>query len=97
MIFSIYSTFAKSYLDPLIGQSGELLVTELVQHTFHLVASCFSEQFILIKLVERGLFLELSSYTSPICSVLFKGYVRYKTITSQNVSSEVQINNFFIS
>ena len=27
----------------------------------------------------------------------FKGYLRYKTITSQNVSSEAQIKNFFIS
>ena len=27
----------------------------------------------------------------------WKGYLRYKTITSQNVSSEAQINNFFIS
>ena len=26
-----------------------------------------------------------------------KGYLRYKTITSQNVSSEAQIKNFFIS
>ena len=26
----------------------------------------------------------------------FKGYLRYKTITSQNVSSEAQVNNFFI-
>ena len=27
----------------------------------------------------------------------FKGFLRYKTITSQNVSSEAQIKNFFIS
>ena len=27
---------------------------------------------------------------------LFKGYLHYKTIISQNVSSEAQINNFFI-
>ena len=27
----------------------------------------------------------------------FKGYLRYKTITSQNVSSEAQVKNFFIS
>ena len=26
-----------------------------------------------------------------------KGYLRYKTITSQNVSSEAQVKNFFIS
>ena len=26
-----------------------------------------------------------------------KGYLHYKTVTSQNVSSEVQIKNFFIS
>ena len=26
-----------------------------------------------------------------------KGYLRYKMITSQNVSSETQIKNFFIS
>ena len=26
-----------------------------------------------------------------------KGYLRYKTIISQNVSSEAQIKNFFIS
>ena len=29
--------------------------------------------------------------------VNFKGYLRYKTITSQNVSSEAQVKNFFIS
>ena len=28
---------------------------------------------------------------------LVKGYLRYKTITSQNVLSEAQIKNFFIS
>ena len=28
---------------------------------------------------------------------LLKDYLRYKTITSQNVPSKVQINNFFIS
>ena len=27
----------------------------------------------------------------------FKGYLHYKTITSQNVPSKAQINNFFIS
>ena len=27
----------------------------------------------------------------------FKGYLHYKMITSQNVSSEVQVKNFFIS
>ena len=26
----------------------------------------------------------------------FKGYLRYKTITSQNISSEAQVKNFFI-
>ena len=30
-------------------------------------------------------------------SRLLKGYPHYKTITSQNVSSEAQINNFLIS
>ena len=31
-----------------------------------------------------------------ICLWLFKGYLCYETITSQNVSSEAQIKNFFI-
>ena len=26
----------------------------------------------------------------------FKGYLRWKTITSQNVSSEAQVKNFFV-
>ena len=30
-------------------------------------------------------------------SKLGKGYLRYKMITSQNVSSEAQVKNFFIS
>ena len=30
-------------------------------------------------------------------STIFKGYLRYKTITSQNVPSKAQIKNFFIS
>ena len=30
-------------------------------------------------------------------TVLFKGYLRYRTITSQIVSSEAQFKNFFIS
>ena len=29
--------------------------------------------------------------------VTFKGYLRYKTLTSQNLSSEAQIKIFFIS
>ena len=31
---------------------------------------------------------------SPI-GVKFKGYLRYKTVTSQNVSSEAQVESFF--
>ena len=27
---------------------------------------------------------------------LFKGYLRYKTITSENVPSKAQVKNFFI-
>ena len=37
---------------------------------------------------------------NKIMTVFFssvKGYLRYKTITSQNVSPEVQIKNFFTS
>ena len=30
------------------------------------------------------------------CKCLYKGYLHYKTITSQNVSSEAQIKNSFI-
>ena len=30
-------------------------------------------------------------------STPFKGYLRYRTITSQNVPSKAQIKNFFIS
>ena len=32
-----------------------------------------------------------------VFSITFKGYLRYITITSQNVSSEAQVKNFFIS
>ena len=31
------------------------------------------------------------------CQMIFKGYLRYKTIASQNVSSYAQIKNFFVS
>ena len=33
----------------------------------------------------------------PRKSTINKGYLRYKTITSQNVPSKAQIKNFFIS
>ena len=29
-------------------------------------------------------------------NIFLKGYLHYKTITSQNVSSEAQVKNFFI-
>ena len=31
------------------------------------------------------------------CAQIIKSYLRYKTIASQNVTSEAQIKNFFIS
>ena len=34
---------------------------------------------------------------SMLCMLLFKGYLRYKTIISQNALSEAQVNIFFIS
>ena len=47
--------------------------------------------FFLAKLVS-------SEHPSVNLSILyFKGYLRCKTITSQNVSSEAQVKNFFIS
>ena len=38
-------------------------------------------------------------YSDDLKSLDFqiKGYLRYKTITSENVSSEAQIKNFFIA
>ena len=46
-------------------------------------------------------FGEISEKERPYqkCStkLVFKGYLRYKTITSQNMSSEEQIKKFFIS
>ena len=34
-------------------------------------------------------------YFQAIITEFLKGYLRYKTITSQNVSSEAQVKNFF--
>ena len=49
MIIFIYSTFAKSYLDPLMGQNWELLGTELRHNTSSLfLRHVFFEQFILL-------------------------------------------------
>ena len=39
----------------------------------------------------------VKSNTSVIVVFVVKGYLCYKMITSQNVSSEAQIKNFFIS
>ena len=41
--------------------------------------------------------LEGKSSVKEYFKVELKGHLRYKTITSQNVSSEAQIKNFFIS
>ena len=49
--------------------------------------SCF-----LNTLQRKGIFKNSCMY-----ELMFKGYLRYKTITSQNVSSEAQVQNFFIS
>ena len=38
--------------------------------------------------------LKIGPNNLNISKVLFKGYLRYKMITSQNVSSEAQIKNF---
>ena len=41
---------------------------------------------------------EGEKYFIFLCSyIILKGYLRYKTITSQNVTSKAQIKNFFIS
>ena len=42
-------------------------------------------------------FQALSSYYENKKMKVIKGYLRYKTVTSQNVSSEAKIKNFFIS
>ena len=44
----------------------------------------------------RDITRTLQYVTDVKSSVLVKGYLLYKTITSQNVSSEAQIKNFFI-
>ena len=88
--FFIYATFGKSHLDPPMGQNQELLVTELVQHSCPLVVPCFSAQFILIKLVKRGQFLELSSYSMPICRVLLKTYLVDQT-RSRNTNKHKEL------
>ena len=50
-----------------------------------------------IKKIYGGVFPALLCQTSMMklfCEIV-KGYLRYKTITSQNVSSEAQVKNFF--
>ena len=45
-----------------------------------------------------GIFLKLFClFSSVIDFGILKGYLRYKTIAFQNVSSEAQIKNIFIS
>ena len=47
---------------------------------------------------QRNFFLyDESNYIKHTFYSEFKGYLRYKMISSQNVSSEAHIKNFFIS
>ena len=50
-----------------------------------------------LKVYCRGVARKRSNHIIKEQSRYLKGYLRYKTITSQNVSSEAQIKNFFIS
>ena len=44
----------------------------------------------------QNILQEVLEHFSHFCTLwLFKGYLRYKTTTSQNVSSKAQIKNFF--
>ena len=38
-----------------------------------------------------------TQFSCEFCEIFIKGYLRYKTITSQNVPSRAQIKNVFIS
>ena len=42
----------------------------------------------------KGYFIAKNSF---VPEVIFKGYLRFKTITSHNVSAEAQVKNFLIS
>ena len=52
-----------------------------------------SKMLAVIKVVIEGM-AQMNEMNLPI---ILKGYLRYKMLTSQNLSSEAQIKNFFIS
>ena len=50
-----------------------------------------------IELLMIEVYKYLNGLSPDIMNDIFKGYLRYKTITSQNVSSDAQVKKFFIS
>ena len=62
-------------------------ISLILSHCYHLVIDflLIFYQFFLI------------NFCCKQCSTIVKGYLRYKAITSQNVSLEAQVKKFFIS
>ena len=81
--------FSEQILVALAKNSSNMLV---------IVSGGIQECGLICTLVRAGLRCTSNSYLPLLFFILmFKGYLRYKTITSQNVPSKAQIKNFFIS
>ena len=74
---------------------------QLVVYRKNLTYINFKNTKILMKMGNKDKNQEYEAVSQPKFFLygknLFKGYLRYKTITSQNVSPEAQIKDFFIS
>ena len=67
-----------------------MMKTEDCTINFFFFFSCRKNNVVIFRRVEKIYIKKQKAYA-------FKSYLRYKTITSQNVSSEAQIKNFFTS
>ena len=81
------------------GYVFNVLITMLIWYTSFFLMENFNFYAVYVKanLYSKRNVLTILRLVSTIRSCILKGYLRCKTITSQNVPFEAQVNNFFVS
>ena len=76
---------------------GKIQVFYAVSNRFSLTNNCAQVLIILFFFISENSqkFTDLAKFTAEKMKFSIKGYLRYKTINSQNVSSEAHVKSFF--
>ena len=87
----------KNFLDNLLDGAGNFKSWNELKAEFNLADNLYFSWMQLINSIPLNWRNIIKNNCSSTNLLLLKGYLRYKIITSQNVSSEAQVKNFFVS